>query len=83
VPAALAYYIAAVLVILPRTFPIRLALLPVTLWAFFRAATSIDVVAALADPGYDFLAYFICVSRCFISLLADVKRSGYVDSWSQ
>lgn len=63
-PAALSYYTFAVLVILPGTFPIRVALLPVTLWLLFRAATLIDVGAACydGDPGYEFLGYGLGVS---------------------
>jgi len=64
VPVVIAYYVAAVLVVLPGTRPVRLALLPVILWSFFRAATSIDVVASYKEPGYDFLGYGFCVSRC-------------------
>ena len=63
IPAALAYYVAAVLVILPRTLPIRLALLPVKLWLLFRAATSVDIVAAYGDPSYGILDYFLGVSE--------------------
>ena len=44
-PALLCYYATAVLVILPNTFRIRLALLPITLWAAFRAGTQVDLVA--------------------------------------
>jgi hypothetical protein len=61
-PAALAYYVAAILVILPRTRPIRLGVLPLKLWLFFRAGTSVNVVEACGDPGYKFLDYFISVS---------------------
>ena len=55
---------AAILVQLPNTLPIRLALLPVSLWLFFRAATSLDVTAGWlgSEPGYDFLGYGLCVS---------------------
>jgi len=65
-PAVLAYYLAGVLVILPGTRTIRLALLPVTLWLLFRAATSLDIGAACGDPGYDFLGYGLGVSSWII-----------------
>ena len=61
-PAALAYYVAAILVILPGTRPIRLGVLPLKLWLFFRAGTSVNVVEACGDPSYKFLDYFISVS---------------------
>ncbi|KZP22752.1 hypothetical protein FIBSPDRAFT_930918 [Athelia psychrophila] len=56
-PAALAYYTAAVLVILPRTLFLRLTLLPGTLWLLFRAATLLDAAQPMGevDPGYEFL----------------------------
>lgn len=54
------YYIAAVLAILPRTFLLRLAILPITLWLAFRAFTTIDAVGS--DPGYGFLGYSLGVS---------------------
>lgn len=67
---AFAYYVTAVLVILPGTFPLRLALLPVTLWLAFRAVTSIDVGAGLfgSDPRYEFLGYGLGVSHCILEL---------------
>jgi len=73
VPATLACYVAAILVILPRTRPIRLALLPVNIWLFFRVLTSIDVVVAYGDPGYSFLGYILGVSGHIIHCQANVK----------
>ena len=43
-PPFLCYYTTAVLVILPDTLFIRLALLPLTLWMIFRAATRVDLI---------------------------------------
>lgn len=53
-------YVTTVLVILPGTLPLRLALLPVTLWLTFRAFTTIDVVGS--NPSYGFLGYGFGVS---------------------
>lgn len=63
VPAVLAYYVAAVLVILPRTLLWRLTLLPGTLWLLFRAATLLDVARPMGevDPGYEFLGFGLVV----------------------
>lgn len=54
------------LVILPRTLPLRLALLPITLWLLFRAATLLDVTQPTGevDPGYEFLGFGLGVSYC-------------------
>lgn len=54
-PVYVPYYITAVLVILPGTLPLRLALLPLTLWLAFRAFTSVDVVGL--DEGFGYLGY--------------------------
>ena len=47
----LCYYLTAILVILPRTFPIRLAVLPITLFYAFRASTQLDLAAGYGDDG--------------------------------
>ncbi|CAA7265531.1 unnamed protein product [Cyclocybe aegerita] len=44
-PPILSYYVAAILVLLPHTFAIRLALLPITLWSAFHGATQLHLVA--------------------------------------
>jgi len=54
-PAVVCYYATAVLVLIPRTFAIRLALLPVTLAAAFRAGTQLDFAAGY--PNEEQLAY--------------------------
>ncbi|KAF8962734.1 hypothetical protein BDZ97DRAFT_1905135 [Flammula alnicola] len=54
-PPLLCYYATAVLVLAPHTFPIRLALLPISLWGAFRVSTHIDLVAGYAD--HDRLIY--------------------------
>jgi len=48
-PPILCYYVTAVLVLLPDTLFIRLALLPLTLGVAFRGATRIDAVVAYND----------------------------------
>ena len=45
------YYITAILVILPRTFFIRLVILPRTLSYAFRASTQLDIAAGYGDDG--------------------------------
>ena len=51
----LCYYSTAIFVILPRTFLIRLAILPITLFYAFRASTQLDLAAGYGDD--DRLAY--------------------------
>ncbi|KXN88492.1 putative long-chain-alcohol O-fatty-acyltransferase 8 [Leucoagaricus sp. SymC.cos] len=46
-PPFVLLYLTAYLVQTPGTLPIRLTLLPISLWSFFRAATYIDVVYGL------------------------------------
>lgn len=48
-PALLCYYATAFFVQLPYTYPIRIALLPFSLWLTFSAATRINVVGGFAD----------------------------------
>ncbi|TFK40027.1 membrane bound O-acyl transferase family-domain-containing protein [Crucibulum laeve] len=48
-PPILLYYATAVLVLFTGTFGIRLAILPMTLWSAFRAATRIDLSAGYND----------------------------------
>lgn len=43
-PPILCYYVTAVLVLLPETLHIRLAVLPLTLWMTFRGATRVDTI---------------------------------------
>ncbi|KAF8905033.1 hypothetical protein CPB84DRAFT_1727385 [Gymnopilus junonius] len=45
----LCYYVTALLVITPRTFFIRLALLPISLYSAFRCATRLDLVKGFPD----------------------------------
>lgn len=60
-PPILCYYATAVLVLLPRTFPIRLALLPISLWAAFRAATTIDLAQGYNEDGLAYLNHGLLV----------------------
>jgi hypothetical protein len=48
----LCYYITALLVILPRTFLIRLAILPITLFYAFRTSTQLDLAAGNGGLAY-------------------------------
>ena len=61
-PVVISFYATAVLVILPGTFPVRLALLPFTVWAAFHAATTIDLVKAYNEPGLTYWNQGFCVS---------------------
>ncbi|KAF8632235.1 hypothetical protein AX15_001987 [Amanita polypyramis BW_CC] len=54
-PALILYYITAFLIIIRGTRKIRIALLPLTLWTLFRAATSLDVSANFAEPRLSYL----------------------------
>ena len=45
------YYVTAILVTLPRTFLVRLAILPITLFYAFRASTQLDIAAGYGDDG--------------------------------
>ena len=42
------HYVLAVLAILPRTFILKLALLPILLWQVWKCATGLDLSAGLA-----------------------------------
>lgn len=42
-PPILCYYVTSVLVLVPNTIHVRLALLPMSLWTCFNAATRIDI----------------------------------------
>ena len=60
-PVMLFYYFTAVMVLIPKTFHLRLAFLPITLWSAFRAATSIDIALAFHQPSLAYLNYGLCV----------------------
>ncbi|KAF8896602.1 hypothetical protein BD779DRAFT_1496826 [Infundibulicybe gibba] len=51
IPALLSYYATAILIILPGTFPIRLAFLPLSLWSIFRASTLVDLASEYDEDG--------------------------------
>ena len=51
----LCHYLTAILVTLPRTFLIRLAILPITLFYAFRAATQLDLTAGYGDGRLAYL----------------------------
>ncbi|KAF9524844.1 membrane bound O-acyl transferase family-domain-containing protein [Crepidotus variabilis] len=54
VPAILSYYLTAVLVLIPRTLVLRLALLPVTLLLAYRSLLRLDFASDLGE-WYNFL----------------------------
>ena len=47
-PLYFLYYVLALLAILPRTFILKLALLPIFLWQVWKCATGLDFAVALA-----------------------------------
>jgi hypothetical protein len=47
-PLYFLYYVLAVLAILPRTFILKLALLPIFLWQVWKCTTGLDFSAGLA-----------------------------------
>ncbi|GLB41664.1 putative membrane bound O-acyl transferase family protein [Lyophyllum shimeji] len=51
----LCYYATAVLVLLPNTLVIRLAVLPLSLWTFFNGATRLDIVKAYNNERLAYL----------------------------
>ena len=51
----LCHYVTAILVTLPRTFLIRLAILPITLLYAFRAATQLDLAAGYGNGRLAYL----------------------------
>lgn len=62
-PVIALYYVTAVLVIIPGTSNIRLALLPLSLCSAFRAVTSIDIALAWNEPGFRCLDFGFGVCR--------------------
>jgi hypothetical protein len=46
-PSFVLYYLTAYLVLTPGTLLVRLAILPISLWSFFRTATGVDLVHGL------------------------------------
>jgi hypothetical protein len=48
-PLTLLYYVLAVLTILPHTFILKLALLPVILWQAWKCAVGLDLSVGLAN----------------------------------
>ncbi|PPR00894.1 hypothetical protein CVT24_000379 [Panaeolus cyanescens] len=74
-PAIIFYYATAILVVTPKTLPARLALLPITLWAAFRAATQLDFSA-----GYEFSERLVYINQGLV--LAMVTLSIRVITWT-
>jgi hypothetical protein len=51
-PPIILYYATAFLVVTRGTLKIRIALLPITLWAAFRAGSGLDVAAGFVDQRF-------------------------------
>jgi hypothetical protein len=66
-PPILAYYATATLAVLPGTFFIRLACLPLTLWFAFRAVTRVDIALTWNDPGFKCLDFGFGVNNVHLS----------------
>ncbi|KAF8075119.1 membrane bound O-acyl transferase family-domain-containing protein [Lyophyllum atratum] len=64
----LCYYATAVLVLLPNTLAIRLAVLPLTLWTFFNGATRLDLVKAYNDERLAYLNQGLVIIFTALSL---------------
>ena len=65
----LCYYLTAILVILPRTFLLRLAILPITLFYTFRASIQLDITAGCGgDPRLIYLNQNFLVRNNFLAL---------------
>ncbi|KII89859.1 hypothetical protein PLICRDRAFT_91011 [Plicaturopsis crispa FD-325 SS-3] len=62
-PFLLCYYATAVLALLPNTFYIRVALLPISLWNAFRIATTLDLAAGCEEPErHRHLNFGLCIA---------------------
>ena len=61
----LCYYVTAILVILPRTFLIRLVILPITLFYAFRASLQLDVTAGYGNGRLAYLNQELVVRQYF------------------
>jgi hypothetical protein len=62
-PVIVTFYATSLLVVLPGTSLLRLALLPCTLWSAFRASTTIDLVKAYNEPRLTYWNQGFCVSQ--------------------
>ncbi|KAF8638250.1 hypothetical protein AX17_002272 [Amanita inopinata Kibby_2008] len=67
-PVFLLYYITAFLVLIRGTLKVRIALLPVTLWLAFRAATGLDVVAGCGDDRLVYLNHGFSISLTTVGM---------------
>ena len=62
---SLCYYVTAILVILPRTFLVRIAILPLTFYFALRASTQLDLAAG--DSKLAYLNYALVVREPFLT----------------
>ena len=71
------FYLTAVLVILPRTFLVRLAILPISLFFIFRASTQLDLATVCGDDGsFAYLNQVLLVSEHFLYLILIIDNSS-------
>ena len=66
-PLHLLYYALAVLAILPHTFILKLALLPVILWQAWKCAVGLDLSLGLANSmGLESPARLVSLNNLFV-----------------
>ncbi|KAF9565191.1 hypothetical protein CPC08DRAFT_759663 [Agrocybe pediades] len=72
-PPILLYYATAILVLLPRTLAIRIALWPLTLYAAFRASTTVDLAKGYPDEEYlVFMNHGLVLAMSVLVMLASI-----------
>ncbi|KZP05846.1 hypothetical protein FIBSPDRAFT_966928 [Athelia psychrophila] len=67
-PPVVAYYLTAVLVILPGTFFLRVAILPLTLWFAFHAVTSVDIALTFGELGFKCLDFGLGLNMIILAM---------------
>jgi hypothetical protein len=94
-PLLASHYVLTVLAILPHTFPLKLALLPVVLWQIWTCAVGLDFGAGMANAfglesadrlrhfNFMFMVRASCrVQRCKKKPLADAyAHTGWDDCY--
>lgn len=80
-PVLAFFYILAVLVQLPNTRKIRLAILPVMGTMAWRVSTRYDYDPS-PEPGYNWYSFAICVSVFLLRLCIEIDFHCYLTSGS-